>query len=139
MSSLPPRSTRSYTLFPYPTLFLSCNLYDTYGFPLDWTQDVLRAEGRPVDTKGFDEAMARQKAEARKAWAGSGEAATEDVWYRIRDEKGASEFLGYTGLEAEGCIDALVINGVPADEAKAGDSVILVANQTPFYEIGRAH
>ena len=108
-------------------------LYDTYGFPLDLTQDVLRAEGRPVDIAGFDAAMDRQKAEARKAWAGSGEAATDDVWFRIRDEKGASEFLGYTGLEAEGCIDALVINGTPASEATAGDSVILVANQTPFY------
>ena len=108
-------------------------LYDTYGFPLDLTQDVLRAEGRPVDTKGFDEAMARQKAEARKAWAGSGEAATEELWFKIRDEKGASEFLGYTGTEAEGRLDALVINGAPVAEARAGDSVILIANQTPFY------
>jgi len=108
-------------------------LYDTYGFPLDLTQDVLRAEGRVVDTSGFDRAMAHQRAEARKAWAGSGEAATDDVWFRIRDEKGATEFLGYNAIEAEGRLDAIVRDGAPQSSAEKGDTVLMVVNQTPFY------
>jgi alanyl-tRNA synthetase len=108
-------------------------LYDTYGFPLDLTQDALKARGLGVDEKGFDAAMARQRAEARKAWAGSGEAATEQVWFQVRDDVGASEFLGYATEAAEGQIVALVRNGQRVHEARAGDEVGLIVNQTPFY------
>ncbi len=108
-------------------------LYDTYGFPLDLTQDALRNKGISVDIDGFDSAMAKQKAEARKSWAGSGETATEAVWFDIRDKVGATEFLGYTGTEAEGQIVALVVDGAPVDKAEAGAVVALIANQTPFY------
>ena len=108
-------------------------LYDTYGFPLDLTQDALRGKGMSVDLDGFNTAMARQKAEARKAWAGSGEAATESVWFEIKEKAGASEFLGYDTEAAEGQIVALLVAGSPVQSAKAGDPVMLVANQTPFY------
>ncbi|MCF8500663.1 MAG: alanine--tRNA ligase, partial [Rhodospirillum sp.] len=108
-------------------------LYDTYGFPLDLTQDALRTKGISVDTGGFDSAMAKQKAEARKSWAGSGETATEAVWFDIRDRVGATEFLGYTGTEAEGRIVSLVVDGTPVDKAEAGTHVALIANQSPFY------
>ncbi|WP_374467623.1 alanine--tRNA ligase [Ferrovibrio sp.] len=108
-------------------------LYDTYGFPLDLTQDALRLRGINVNLDGFQEAMAAQRAEARKAWAGSGEAATEKVWFDIKEEQGASEFLGYDTEAAEGRIDAIVVNGQPVQEAKAGAEVAVVLNQTPFY------
>jgi alanyl-tRNA synthetase len=108
-------------------------LYDTYGFPLDLTQDILRGQGGSVDTAAFDAAMARQKAAARAAWAGSGDAATETVWFDIREKAGATEFLGYAEDAAEGQVLALVVDGKPAHSAKAGDKVALVANQTPFY------
>jgi len=108
-------------------------LYDTYGFPLDLTQDALKGRGLSVDTDGFNTAMERQRAEARKAWAGSGEAATETVWFGLREEVGASEFLGYDAEEAEGKIVALLVDGKPVQAAKAGDAVALLANQTPFY------
>ena len=108
-------------------------LYDTYGFPLDLTQDALRGRGMEVDTAGFNTAMAKQKAEARKAWAGSGEAATETVWFEIKEQVGASEFLGYDTEKAEGKIVALLVDGKPLDTARAGQSVAMVANQTPFY------
>jgi alanyl-tRNA synthetase len=108
-------------------------LYDTFGFPLDLTQDILRGQGGSVDTAAFDTAMARQKAAARAAWAGSGDAATETVWFDIREKAGATEFLGYAEDAAEGQIMALVVDGQPVHSAKAGDKVALVANQTPFY------
>lgn len=108
-------------------------LYDTYGFPLDLTQDALRTRDIGVDTKGFDKAMERQRAEARKAWQGSGEATTEKVWFEIRDKVGASDFLGYATEDAEGHITALVVDGEPAQEAKEGQRVSIIANQTPFY------
>ena len=108
-------------------------LYDTYGFPLDLTQDALKGRGLSVDTDGFNTAMERQRAEARKAWAGSGEAATETVWFGIKEEVGASEFLGYDAEEAEGKITALLVDGKTVQSAKAGDSIALIANQTPFY------
>ena len=108
-------------------------LYDTYGFPLDLTQDILRGQGGSVDTAAFDAAMARQKAAARAAWAGSGEAATETVWFDIREKAGASEFLGYAEDVAEGQVMALVVDGKPVHSAKQGDKLALVANQTPFY------
>ena len=108
-------------------------LYDTFGFPLDLTQDALRGKGIDVDVPGFDAAMARQKAEARKAWAGSGEAATEGVWFEIREEIGATEFLGYDTEGADAKVMALVVDGKRVDRAKAGDEVAIVVNQTPFY------
>jgi alanyl-tRNA synthetase len=108
-------------------------LYDTYGFPLDLTQDALRREGRTVDVEGFDKAMAAQKAAARAAWAGSGDAADESVWFDLRSEYGASEFLGYIHEAADGVVQAVVKNGKPFENAKAGDKVEIIVNQTPFY------
>ncbi|MSO75557.1 MAG: alanine--tRNA ligase [Alphaproteobacteria bacterium] len=109
-------------------------LYDTFGFPLDLTQDVLRGRGRAVDVGGFDTAMARQRAEARRAWAGSGEAATEQLWFDLRERHGASEFLGYGAEMAEGQVLALVVDGQPVARAEAGvASVRIIVNQTPFY------
>ena len=108
-------------------------LYDTYGFPLDLTQDALRQRGISVDDAGFDKAMERQKAEARANWAGSGEAATETIWLELRDRLGATEFLGYDSERAEGVIQAIVRDDAEAETASAGDTVKLVVNQTPFY------
>ncbi|WP_173985452.1 alanine--tRNA ligase [Magnetospirillum sp. SS-4] len=108
-------------------------LYDTYGFPLDLTQDALKAKGIGVDTDGFAGAMERQRAEARKAWSGSGEAATEGLWFELRDRLGASEFLGYDAEQAEGKIVALVENGKSVEAVHPGHSVAIIANQTPFY------
>ncbi|WP_337875449.1 alanine--tRNA ligase [Elioraea sp.] len=108
-------------------------LYDTYGFPLDLTQDALKAEGRLVDVEGFQAAMAAQRARARAAWAGSGEAATEAVWFDLREKTGATEFLGYATETAEAEIRAIVVNGQPVREARGGDEVAILLNQTPFY------
>ncbi len=108
-------------------------LYDTYGFPLDLTQDALKSRGIGVDVGGFNAAMDRQRAEARKAWAGSGEAATEAVWFETREQVGATEFLGYDADQAEGKILALLAGGHAVNRAVAGTEVALVANQTPFY------
>ena len=107
-------------------------LYDTYGFPLDLTQDALRQRGITVDTDGFNAAMARQKAEARASWAGSGEAATEAVWFPVRDKAGATEFLGYGTEKAEGIVAALVATA-RSSRAGEGETVGVVVNQTPFY------
>ncbi|SOB98773.1 alanine--tRNA ligase [Rhodobacter maris] len=106
-------------------------LYDTYGFPLDLTQDALREKGRTVDTDGFDAAMAEQKAKARAAWAGSGEASDARIWFEIAEAKGVTEFLGYDTETAEGQILALVVEG--AEVAEATGAVQIVVNQTPFY------
>ena len=108
-------------------------LYDTYGFPLDLTQDALREKGRAVDTAGFDAAMADQKAKARAAWAGSGEAADATVWFDVADAHGATDFLGYDTETAEGQIVAILRDGKPVDAAEQGDSVQIALNQTPFY------
>jgi alanyl-tRNA synthetase len=108
-------------------------LYDTFGFPLDLTQDALREKGRAVDTDGFDAAMAEQKAKARAAWSGSGEAADAAIWFDVADKSGKTEFLGYDTETAEGKIAALVQDGAALPEAKAGDSVQIALNQTPFY------
>ncbi|HRJ70196.1 MAG TPA: alanine--tRNA ligase, partial [Beijerinckiaceae bacterium] len=108
-------------------------LYDTYGFPLDLTQDALRARGIGVDVDGFNAAMARQKAEARAAWAGSGEAATEAVWFAIKERAGATEFLGYDTEAAEGVVTALIRDGAEVSALKAGETGFVVLNQTPFY------
>ncbi len=108
-------------------------LYDTYGFPLDLTQDALREQGRSVDTTGFDAAMDEQRAKARAAWSGTGEAAEEGVWFDLRDELGATEFLGYETEAAEGVVKALVQGGSRVSSAKAGETVQVILNQTPFY------
>jgi alanyl-tRNA synthetase len=108
-------------------------LYDTYGFPLDLTQDVLRGQGRTVEVDGFNAAMEKQRAEARKNWAGSGEAATERLWFELRDEFGATEFLGYDAERAEGKLLAIVKDGRRVEKAVAGEQVVIVVNQTPFY------
>ena len=108
-------------------------LYDTFGFPLDLTQDALRLRGITVDNAGFEAAMQRQREEARRAWAGSGDAATEGIWFAIREEVGATEFLGYATESAEGQVRALVVDGKRVQSAPAGTSVAVVTNQTPFY------
>ncbi|MGY4307510.1 alanyl-tRNA synthetase [Bradyrhizobium sp. USDA 4369] len=108
-------------------------LYDTYGFPLDLTQDALKSRGISVDQASFTDAMERQRAKARAAWAGSGEAATETVWFPLREKLGATEFLGYETETAEGAVTALVKDGAEVDSLKAGDSGAIVLNQTPFY------
>ncbi|NVP57055.1 alanine--tRNA ligase [Mycoplana rhizolycopersici] len=108
-------------------------LYDTYGFPLDLTQDALRNRGIGVDLSGFTDAMERQKAEARKSWAGSGDAAAETIWFELRERHGATEFLGYDTEAAEGVVQTIVRDGTSVDAASAGDMVQLVLNQTPFY------
>ena len=108
-------------------------LYDTFGFPLDLTQDILRGQGRTVDEAGFDSAMQRQREAARNAWAGSGEAATEEVWFDIRENEGASEFLGYDTERAEGVLLAIVVDGKCEETLETGMKAMLIANQTPFY------
>ena len=108
-------------------------LYDTYGFPLDLTQDALRARGISVDTEGFDAAMQQQKAKARAAWSGSGEAATETLWFPVRDRVGATEFLGYDTETAEGVVTALIRDNAEVESLKAGETGFVVVNQTPFY------
>lgn len=107
-------------------------LYDTYGFPLDLTQDALRARQIEVDLDGFNAAMARQKAEARAAWAGTGEAASEAIWFSLREQVGATEFLGYETEKAEGIVAAIVAGGVSVQEVTSGEAA-LILNQTPFY------
>jgi alanyl-tRNA synthetase len=108
-------------------------LYDTFGFPLDLTQDALRARGLGVDTDGFSAAMERQRAEARKAWAGSGEAATETIWFSLRERLGATDFLGYETEEAEGVALAILKDGGEVDRLVAGEKGAVLLNQTPFY------
>jgi alanyl-tRNA synthetase len=108
-------------------------LYDTFGFPLDLTQDALRARGLAVDQSGFDAAMAEQKAQARAAWAGSGEAATEAVWFPLRERVGATEFLGYETEKAEGVVQAIVVDGAEVPALDLGQSGAVVLNQTCFY------
>jgi alanyl-tRNA synthetase len=108
-------------------------LYDTYGFPLDLTQDALRARNIGVDVEGFNTAMQRQREKARESWKGSGDAATEAVWFSLREKTGATEFLGYETETAEGVVAALVRDSKEAAELKAGDSGAVILNQTPFY------
>ena len=107
-------------------------LYDTYGFPLDLTQDALKNKGINVDVEGFDAAMAKQKEEARKNWAGSGDAGTEKIWFEVKENIGGTEFLGYNTTKSDGIIKALVQDGKQVASVKGGE-FYLVANQTPFY------
>jgi len=117
-------------VFPGDVAF---KLYDTFGFPLDLTEDALRPRGITVDTKAFAASMEKQKADARKAWKGSGEEATETVWFDVKERVGASEFLGYDTEMAEGEVAALVSGGKEVKTLKAGDEGALILNQTPFY------
>jgi len=112
---------------------IAFKLYDTFGFPIDLTQDVLRGRGQKVDIAGFESAMAKQKADARAAWAGTGETGTEKLWFELRDELGATDFLGYSTERAEGQIKALVKNGARVADAKTADNIQIIVNQTPFY------
>jgi alanyl-tRNA synthetase len=124
------KSLRQGDMFDGETAF---TLYDTYGFPLDLTQDALRARGIGVDQASFSDAMERQRAKARASWAGSGEAAAETIWFGLREKVGATEFLGYETESAEGVVAALVRDGKPVDALEAGESGAIVMNQTPFY------
>ena len=108
-------------------------LYDTYGFPLDLTEQALRDRGLGVDQAGFDTAMAEQKAKARAAWKGSGAKANEDIWFDLAEEYGATEFTGYSGDEGEGVVLAIVKDGARVECAEIGDTVDVLLNQTPFY------
>ena len=108
-------------------------LYDTFGFPYDLTEDALRARGLNVDRGGFDTAMAAQKAAARAAWKGSGAKASEDIWFDLVEEHGATEFTGYSGDEGEGVVLAIVKDGERVDKAEIGETVEVLLNQTPFY------
>ncbi len=108
-------------------------LYDTYGFPLDLTQDILRTKGLKVDTEGFDKSMAKQKADARAAWSGSGDKATNNIWFAIKDKVGATEFLGYAQDKAAANIVAIIVDGKEVESVEAGKDATLIFNQTPFY------
>ncbi len=108
-------------------------LYDTYGFPFDLTEDALRVRDIGVDQAGFDAAMAQQKAAARAAWKGSGDTGSEELWFDIAEREGATEFTGYTASSGEGRVVAIVKDGSEVTLAKAGDQVLVIANQTPFY------
>jgi alanyl-tRNA synthetase len=108
-------------------------LYDTFGFPYDLTEDALRSQGLKVDRAGFDTAMAEQKAKARAAWKGSGSKASDDIWFDLAEEYGATEFTGYSGDQGEGVVLAIVIDGQRVDNAEVGQTVEILLNQTPFY------
>lgn len=112
---------------------IAFTLYDTYGFPLDLTQDALKVRGIEVDTIGFDRAMEKQREKARAAWKGSGEATTETVWFAIKEKAGATEFLGYDTLETEATVLFLIKDGQEIPELRQGETGYLVTNQTPFY------
>jgi len=108
-------------------------LYDTYGFPYDLTEDALRAQNLHVDRAGFDTAMAEQKRAARAAWKGSGEKASDEIWFDIAEEAGVTEFTGYISSEGEAEVVAIVRDGQRVESATAGETVQIVTNQTPFY------
>ena len=108
-------------------------LYDTFGFPIDLTEDILRGQGRSIDVNEFNKAMEQQRQLARQAWSGSGEAATDEIWFDVSDVTGASEFLGYETDVAEGIIEAIIVKNKIVNKAAVGDEVALVLNQTPFY------
>ncbi|WP_375290439.1 alanine--tRNA ligase [Qipengyuania sp.] len=108
-------------------------LYDTYGFPYDLTEDALRPRGITVDRAGYDAAMAEQKAAARAAWKGSGEAASEELWFDIAEREGSTEFTGYTATTGEGAVVAIVKDGSEVESVGEGDEITVLTNQTPFY------
>ena len=108
-------------------------LYDTFGFPLDLTEDILRGQGRAVDVAGFQACMERQREDARRAWSGSGDAATDRLWFELKESVGATEFLGYETESAEGVVTAIVVDGETVDSIESGQSAMILTNQTPFY------
>ncbi|MDN4632803.1 alanine--tRNA ligase [Sphingomonas sp. PsM26] len=108
-------------------------LYDTFGFPYDLTEDALRAQGFGIDRPGFDAAMAEQKRAARAAWKGSGQRASDDVWFDIAEANGGTEFIGYSAVEGEGAVVAIVKDGAQVERADVGETVEIIVNQTPFY------
>ncbi|MCL6730517.1 alanine--tRNA ligase [Sphingomonas hankyongi] len=108
-------------------------LYDTYGFPLDLTEQALIEKELRVDQDGFERAMAEQKAKARAAWKGSGSKASDDIWFDLAEEYGATEFTGYSGDEGEGVVLAIVKDGARVQSAEVGETVEVLLNQTPFY------
>jgi alanyl-tRNA synthetase len=124
------RSLKKGDMFDGDTAF---TLYDTYGFPLDLTQDALRTRGIGVDIASFSDAMERQRVKARASWSGSGDAAQEAIWFGLREKLGATEFLGYETESAEGVVSALVRDSKEVTELKKGDSGVVMMNQTPFY------
>ncbi len=124
------KSLKKGDMFDGETAF---TLYDTYGFPLDLTQDALKPRGIGVDLASFTDAMDRQRAKARASWAGSGEAADGTVWFGLREKLGATEFLGYETESAEGVVSAVLRDGKDVTALKKGDSGVVVLNQTPFY------
>ena len=124
------KSLKKGDMFDGDTAF---TLYDTYGFPLDLTQDALKSRGISVDIASFTDAMEKQKAKARASWAGSGDTATEAIWFPLREKLGATEFLGYETESAEGVVAAIVKDGAEAKELKTGETGSVVLNQTPFY------
>ncbi|HEX5507262.1 MAG TPA: alanine--tRNA ligase [Pseudolabrys sp.] len=124
------RSLKKGDMFDGETAF---TLYDTYGFPLDLTQDALKSRGISVDLASFEDAMERQREKARASWAGSGEAASDAIWFALREKVGATEFLGYETESAEGVIKALVRDGKEVAELKKGEAGTVIVNQTPFY------
>ncbi|HEU4660893.1 MAG TPA: alanine--tRNA ligase [Pseudolabrys sp.] len=124
------RSLKKGDMFDGETAF---TLYDTYGFPLDLTQDALKSRGISVDLASFEDAMERQREKARASWAGSGEAASDAIWFALREKVGATEFLGYETESAEGIVKALVRDGKEVSELKKGESGAVIVNQTPFY------
>lgn len=108
-------------------------LYDTFGFPYDLTEDALRAKSLGVDREGFDTAMAEQKSAARAAWKGSGDQASEAIWFDIAEREGSTEFTGYSAEAGDAIVIALVRDGKEIQSAEASDAVIMLTNQTPFY------
>jgi alanyl-tRNA synthetase len=108
-------------------------LYDTYGFPLDLTQDALKSRGITVDTDSFKTSMEAQRQDARRAWKGSGEAKTETIWFDLREKVGATDFLGYDTEQAEGIVTAILISGAETDHAETGQEISVLFNQSPFY------
>ncbi|MFO0069187.1 MAG: alanine--tRNA ligase-related protein, partial [Alphaproteobacteria bacterium] len=124
------RGKLSAKIFPGDVAF---KLYDTYGFPLDLTQDILRADAITVDLAGFDSAMEAQRQRAREAHKGSGDSATNALWFTLKDKLGATEFLGYRMTEAQAIVTALVKEGKEVANLNAGESGYLLVNQTPFY------
>ena len=108
-------------------------LYDTYGFPLDLTEDILRNKSLSIDTKKFQLLMQESRELAKKNWKGSGDAAVEDIWFSVKDKLGATEFLGYETNQAEGVVLSLFKDNKEVDELRSSDEGMIITNQTPFY------
>ncbi len=124
------KSLSSGDVFSGETAF---KLYDTYGFPLDLTQDVLKSKNITVDTQSFEKSMEKQKQDARKSWSGSGQTATEEIWYELQEKLGTTEFLGYDTHEAQGMLQAFIVDGKHTSLITQGQKGFILSNQTPFY------